>query len=172
MERMTQDICAATATAFNKKGPLPKGFSIRAATVKDTDAIMDVGCKCFESDQPETHKIKRFLTIAHASIIGLFSGSEMIGYLHLEANARHKSLYLNTVAVLKEYRGKGLGNALYVFANELAQKIKAASIWCHVDAHDKHAIYMLTKNGYVIERTEDPYYDDGRAALIMRRSFA
>jgi ribosomal protein S18 acetylase RimI-like enzyme len=172
MKRLTRALCSSAAEDFAAKNLLPKGIFLRAADINDLDAVMGVGLACFDSDEPERHKIRHFLTEAHAVIAALCDGDKMIGYLHLEAHALRRNIYLNTVALLDAYRGKGLGNILYLFADFLAQKTGAGSIWSHVDAKDKRAVHMLQKNGYIIERTEDPYYDDGRAAYIMRKVMA
>lgn len=170
MQRLTCDLCQKAAEELNKQGLLPPGFSCRAGTIDDLDAVMDVGLKCFDSDQPERPKVRHFLTEAHAVIAVLCEGDKIVGYVHLEGHMGRKNIYLNTTALLDRYRGRGLGDIFYVITEDVARAAKASSVWCHVDMKDPRAIHLLKKHGYVIERTEDPYYDDGRGAYIMRKS--
>lgn len=170
MKRLTPALTRQTAEAFNRAHPLPGNIHFRAALADDLDAVMEVGCKCFDYDQPERPKIRHFLTKAHAAIVLLCDGDKPIGYLHVEGHAGRQSIYFNTTALLDTYRGKGLGNLLYVFADDLARDAKAKSIWCHVALDNDLTFHLLKKNGYVVERIEDPYYhDDGRGAYIMRK---
>jgi len=169
MKRLTHDICQKTADAFNRKTPLPAGIKFRAGTISDLDAIMEVGTACFASDLPERPKIRHFLTKAHAAIAVICDGEDIIGYVHVEAHAGRNNTYLNTTALLDEYRGKGLGNLLYAFSNELTRSVGAQSIWCHAAVDNEITLHLLQKNGFAIERTIDPYYyDDGKAAHVLR----
>lgn len=170
MKRLSSILCTKIVNDFNLANPLPPGIHFRMAGLADLDAIMEVGCLCFDYDQPERFKIRHFLSKAHAAIVLLCDHDKIIGYLHVEAHMGRKSIYFNTTALLSAYRGKGLGNALYVFTDCLARGIEADSIWCHVACDNHLTFHLLQKNGYVVERTEDPYYDDGRAAYIMRKS--
>ncbi len=170
MQRLTREICDMAAMDLNGRGLLPPGFRYRAGTVRDLDAIMNIGLACFDSDEPERHKVRHFLSDAHAVIGVLCEGERIIGYAHLEAHMGRKNIYLNTTALLPAYRGRGLGDTLYILTEDIARAVKASSIWCHVHIKDPLAIHLLKKHGYVIERTEDPYYDDGQGAYVMRKS--
>ncbi|PZQ46274.1 MAG: hypothetical protein DI551_05475 [Micavibrio aeruginosavorus] len=169
MKRMNHDLCCRAALAFNASHPAPSGAVFRLADVADVDSIMEIGNACYASDQPERHKIRHFVTGAHAAIFLLSLEGKDAGYVHLEAHSGRGNIYLNTTAVLPAYRGKGLGALLYDLTSYVARKAEASSVWCHVETGNEAGIYLLKKHGYIIERTEDPYYDDGKGAYVMRK---
>ncbi len=174
MKRLTPALCRRTVEDFNARTRFPRGIRMRAATIKDLDAIMAVGLACFAYDAPERHKIRHFLTRAHAAIIALCDGDDVIGYLHIEAHAGRRTLYINTIALLPDWRGKGLGKAFFKVSDALALAVNAASLWCHVALGNVSTSALFRKNGYVVARVIDPYYeeaydDGGRGAYVLRK---
>ncbi|MGA2218653.1 MAG: N-acetyltransferase [Terracidiphilus sp.] len=77
--------------------------------------------------------------------------------------------YLQTIEVLPEARGRGVGAALLTRSEEAARAAGAARIWLHVDEENADAIRMYQRHGFVFEGRHENYYPQGRAALIAEK---
>ena len=174
MERITKAQCRKTADDYNRKGNLPDGFEFRPCTIDDLEPLMAAGATCFHYNAPTRPEFRHALTKAHAAIFALddTKAERMAGYLFLEGHVARKNLYINTAALLEEYRGKGLGGALYDFAQSLAKNLDAKGLWCHTAFDNEVNIAVMKKMGYGILRREEGYYDDGRACLVFTKNIA
>ena len=174
MERITQAQCRKTADSHNRKNELPEGFEFRPCTIDDLEPLLEAGAKCFAYNSPTRNEMRHALTKAHAAIVALddTAGERMAGYLFLEGHVARKNLYINTAALLEEYRGKGLGSALYDFAGVLARDLGAKGLWCHTAFDNTVNIHLMKKMGYGILRREEGYYDDGKACLVFSKPLA
>ena len=74
--------------------------------------------------------------------------------------------YIQTIEVLPEARGKGVGGTLLGHIEESAQLAGAALIWLHVEAANAVAIRLYEVHGYICVGRQEDYYPLGRAALI------
>ncbi len=172
MKRITQTIGRQTAEEFNRSKRLPAGFEVRVCGAEDVEHILAVGRATFSYNAPTFEEIHYALTRAHAVIFGIFEGANMIGYVFLEGHMGHKNLYINTTTLLEPYRGKGLGSALYQLKDLFAKNLGAKGIWCHTAIDNDVNIHLLEKAGYGRVRTEENYYEDGKAAAILRKTIA
>lgn len=171
MKRLTPDFCAKSVAAFLEAGLCPKACVLRVCGLEDLPVLLAIGKECFEYNTPTRAETRHALTKGHGAVIALEDGKGgMIGYAVVEAHAGRETLYLNTVAIVPAYRGKGLGPVLYDFTAFLTERMKATAIWCHVAKNNARGIHLLEQSGYEIVRVEEAYYDDGRAAIVMRRN--
>jgi len=74
--------------------------------------------------------------------------------------------YIQTLEVLPERRGAGVGAELLRLVETSAQDAGAELIWLHVDAENDGAIRLYEKHGYRYENRQEDYYGRGRAALV------
>ena len=80
--------------------------------------------------------------------------------------------YITNVAVLPEYRGLGIGNALMKKLDDLAKLEKLSFISLEVRVSNQKAISLYEKFGYKIEGVRKNFYDDPKEdALIMTKRF-
>ena len=174
MERITQAQSRRTSEDYNRKRPLPDGFEFRPCTIDDLEPLLEAGAKCFAYNSPTRPEMRHALTKAHAAIFALQDTRDerMAGYLFVEGHIARKNLYINTAALLEEYRGKGLGSALYEFAYSFAADLGAKGLWCHTAFDNDVNIHLMKKMGYGILRREESYYDDGRACLVFTKNIA
>jgi [ribosomal protein S18]-alanine N-acetyltransferase len=77
--------------------------------------------------------------------------------------------YLQTIEVLPEARGCGIGAELLARCEQTALAAEAARIWLHVDEENAAAIRMYQRHGYVFQGRQENYYPRGRAALIAEK---
>lgn len=80
-----------------------------------------------------------------------------------------KAAYIQTLEVLPEVRGQGVGGKLLFRMESSAYAAGASGIWLHVDAENAEAIRLYERHGYQLRGREEGYYGRGRAALIYAK---
>jgi ribosomal protein S18 acetylase RimI-like enzyme len=78
--------------------------------------------------------------------------------------------YIQTIEVLPEMRGRGIGGELLCRIDASARDKGARAIWLHVDSQNGSAIRLYESRGYVCQGRKENYYPHGRAALIYRKA--
>ena len=74
--------------------------------------------------------------------------------------------YIQTIEVLPERRGHGVGSELLSRIEGSARAAGVQAIWLHVDAENADAIRLYEARGYLREGRQEHYYARGRAALV------
>ena len=77
--------------------------------------------------------------------------------------------YIQTLEVLLESRGRGVGGELLRRMENSARVAAAGAIWLHVDAENAAAIRVYERSGYRVSGREENYYGRGRAGLIYTK---
>jgi [ribosomal protein S18]-alanine N-acetyltransferase len=77
--------------------------------------------------------------------------------------------YIQTIEVLPDQRGQGVGAELLRRLEASAVAAGAQTIWLHVDAENRAAIRLYQAHGYLCEGREENYYGRGRPALIYAK---
>ena len=77
--------------------------------------------------------------------------------------------YIQTLEVLPERRGMGIGGELLRLTEGSARTAGAKLIWLHVDAENGGAVRLYERHGYRFANREEDYYGRGRAALIYAK---
>jgi ribosomal-protein-alanine N-acetyltransferase len=77
--------------------------------------------------------------------------------------------YIQTLEVLPERRGTGVGGELLRLVEGSAHASNAELIWLHVDAENGGAIQLYERGGYAYENRREKYYAGGRAALVYAK---
>jgi ribosomal protein S18 acetylase RimI-like enzyme len=80
--------------------------------------------------------------------------------------------YLQTIEVVRDRRGQGVGGELLRRVEGSASDADAGVLWLHVEAGNSGAIQMYEASGYLFEGGEENYYGPGRAALIYAKPLA
>lgn len=169
--RLTRAYARKTLSRFDRKHKMPGGCHFELADVRDLDVILDIACETFKSDQPTRAGMRHFLTRAHALIFLMKSkNGTPIGYLHLEGNARNKSVYVNTFVLRPDWRGKGLGTYFYLLQDAAARDAGFYSIRMHVAEYARNNLHLALKNGYE-KIWFGPYLDDGSNSYLLRKKF-
>jgi [ribosomal protein S18]-alanine N-acetyltransferase len=99
-------------------------------------------------------------------------GEKMVGFGLVEwtRNEAGVQAYVQTLEVLPEVRGRGVGAALLGRLEGSVRQADARFIWLHVDAENAGAIRVYEKHAYQAQGTEPDYYGPGRAAVIYRKT--
>lgn len=80
--------------------------------------------------------------------------------------------YIQTLEVLPDMRGQGIGGELLRRLEQSSQAAGATVIWLHVDETNAGAIRLYESAGYRRSGREKDFYPDGRAALIYKKPLA
>lgn len=74
---------------------------------------------------------------------------KLAGFCEIEALEENKTVRLNALAILPEFRKKGLGNQLLEAILEFLKEKKFETVWLLVKKENKIAQQMYKKNGFV-----------------------
>ena len=77
--------------------------------------------------------------------------------------------YIQTLEVLPERRGGGIGGQLLDRIEGSARAVNAVAIWLHVDEKNALALRLYAANDYLYASRKENYYAEGRAALIFSK---
>ncbi len=128
--------------------------------------VYDVFRIAFES-LTEKYSLELFIDIYYAWPSGFWvaEGKEIIGFI--TGSRQNKTARILMLAVDRQYRRKGVGNALlnrFIFE---AKKEGMNSVFLEVRANNKGAIEFYTKRGFQIISLLKNYYTNGDSAYVM-----
>jgi ribosomal-protein-alanine N-acetyltransferase len=78
--------------------------------------------------------------------------------------------YIQTLEVIPERRGQGVGGKLLERMQASAESAGAEAIWLHVDVENAGAIRLYETHGYRLRGRRAGYYGRGTAALIYDKA--
>lgn len=78
--------------------------------------------------------------------------------------------YIQTLEVLPEIRGQGIGGELLRRLDSSAREACASEIWLHVDAENAGAIRIYQRHSFTAMGREEDYYGRGRPGLVLSRA--
>lgn len=95
----------------------------------------------------------------------------MTGFAVVEWAQRKSGVtaYIQTIEVVPEARGRGVGRQLLGRIEDSARAAGAGPIWLHVEAANMGAIRLYETQGYSCLGRQENYYPLGRAALIYKK---
>ena len=141
----------------------------RLYTAADFPALYDIEQICFQPPFRFPRRYMRQLTASPSTITwiaeddGRMAGFAVAGF---KRQTEGVIAYIQTIEVLPEMRGRGIGNELLRRIEESARDKDARVIWLHVDSQNAGAIRLYESHGYTCEGRKENYYAHGRAALI------
>lgn len=122
---------------------------------------------CF-SDPWSEEMLFSFFSSPYFFGAALREGGKIVGYAC--GSALFETAELAIVAVEKEFRRCGAGQALLREAERRAKALGAAEMLLEVRLSNKPALNLYRKNGYAEIAVRKKYYSDGEDAAVMRKS--
>lgn len=152
-------------------------FKQRKFTTDDLGAVTHINQVCL----PENYTDFFFIDLARRfpeTFIVAEEDGEVVGYImcRIEAGLSNFGLggltkkgHVVSVAVMPEYRRRGIGEALVTKAIEGMRIYGAKQCYLEVRVTNEEAIGLYKKLGLEVTRTIRGYYADGEAAYVMSR---
>lgn len=157
------------------RGPnMTSEFTVRQAELSDINDIIKINRLCL----PENYSFDFFYRIlsefGYACAVGEING-EVVGYLLSRIERPFSSIiglnpskgHVISIAVLPQYRRKGLGILIMKYGMKKLIEHKVDSIYLEVRVSNVAAVEMYKKLGYYIKREFKHYYRDGESAFVM-----
>lgn len=139
----------------------------------DFDALYEIEELCFQSPLRFSRGyMRQLIRQVDAATWIAEDGGRICGFGIVEwVNAKAGVVaYIQTLEVLPEVRGKGVGGELLRRMEGSAWVAGASISWLHVDAENAEAIRVYERFGYELIGREEDYYGRGRTALIYEKA--
>lgn len=146
-------------------------YLLRRALLEDLPEIITQEAKLFGTDAWSPELV--VAEISHSASFYLVavpdSSLEIVGYAGLRADIRGGDADVQTIAVLPEHRGVGLGRLLLEALLGEARARGVGSVFLEVRADNEPALGLYGSLGFIgIDRRVGYYQPDGVDALVMR----
>ena len=150
-------------------------FVIRRCDVNDLSSVIDINMSALPEHYSDYFFESILRELPEAFIVAELEG-KIVGYIMCKiefgfSNFRKlgfvKKGHVVSVAVLDEYRGKGLGKALMLEGINGVMHRKSDEIYLEVRVSNTGAIKMYEKLNFDIKSRLRAYYRDGEDAYLM-----
>lgn len=152
-------------------------FRIRNATEDDLDIVIDINMRCLPEHYPRYFWLEHlrkwnkafFVAEVDNKIVGYVMCRVELGLGHIKPWIRRLG-HIISIAVLEEYRRRGIGKALMIAAmNALKNEYNVHEIYLEVRVSNIPAIRLYEKLGFKVVKVIKSYYLDGEDAYLMAR---
>ncbi|MBP7507177.1 MAG: GNAT family N-acetyltransferase, partial [Prolixibacteraceae bacterium] len=145
-------------------------INIRKSTINDFDFLVETEHACFPKFQQSSLRTLKLSLISDKQEVWIAetkSGKNnlQIGAMVLHINSRTLRVY--SIAVLKKYQGKGIGNKLITHACNLALARRNEKISLEARANDEKLIKWYEKAGFIKTKLLPDYYKKGESAYRL-----
>lgn len=143
-------------------------FTIRPAALSDTDAIMAVE-KTGIAHPWTRESIEALIEEADkTALTAVSSDGAVIGYVG--ASFVLDEAEIGNICVLPEYRGQGVGKALFTALLDALKEHGIKEVFLEVESDNESAVALYEKAGFVKYNQRRDYYGGGRDAMLYKRS--
>ena len=135
----------------------------------DFPALYAIEEVCFDPPERFTRSYMRQLTRKRNAATWIAEReTQMLGFAIADWTGDRENLaaYIQTLEVLPEARGQGIGSELLTRLEDSAKQAQVRAIWLHVDQENAPAIRLYTNHGFEIRGQEEDYYGPNRPALV------
>lgn len=146
--------------------------AVRCARPRDLDAVDAIERASFEADRFARRTLARLLKSPSAAVLIADSGGRPAGYAVLLFRKGAGAARLYSLAVAPEFRRRGVAARLLQAAESCAIERGAERLTLEVRASNPGAIGLYERAGFALWKRLPAYYDDGEAAVQMRKELA
>lgn len=140
--------------------------SIEPAGLRDLNVLRYLEKVCFPKDAWPLIDLIGVLSFPGVVRLKAVSSKEMVGFIAGDIRRLEGVAWIATLAVLPEYRARGIGSALL---QACEQKISVNRIRLCVRVSNDAAIRLYERFGYDRVGEWSRYYQDGESALVMEK---
>lgn len=150
-------------------------FKLRKFNINDLKRITYINRTCLPENYSDFFFIDLHRKFPETFIVAEENG-EVVGYIMCRIETGLSSFVLRglikkghivSVAVIPQYRRRGIGEALVAKATENMRLYKAKQCFLEVRVTNTPAINLYRKLGFQVSRTMQGYYADGTDAHVM-----
>lgn len=155
------------------------GFEIREFRPEDLDTVAMINRACLPENYSPSFFLEHYYENPKIFLVAEVGG-KIVGYnmCRIEfgvSNVRTafaKKGHVISVAVMQDYRGRGIGKALMERGMAGVKEGGANEIYLEVRVSNNTAVGLYKKLGFKIDRVSDAYYRDGENAYVMVKDFS
>ncbi|MGL4495129.1 MAG: GNAT family N-acetyltransferase [Beijerinckiaceae bacterium] len=143
---------------------------IRAAQMRDLDALMRLEHAAFASDRMSRRAMRHAIASAAQCVLVAHSGDPLAGAVIAGFRKGSTVARISSLAVDAAYGGRGIGRALIQAIEHHARRLGATRMRLEVRADNEGAARLYDRAGYTRFGRYDDYYEDGAAALRFEKN--
>jgi ribosomal-protein-alanine N-acetyltransferase len=156
---------------------LQEAFTMRKFAINDLQSVIRINRIALPENYTDYFFIDIFQRFPETFIVAELEG-KVVGYImcRIETGLSNfgfggliRKGHVISVAVLPEYRRKGIGEALVKEATNGMLRYNAKQCYLEVRVTNSEAISLYKKLGFEVVRTSHGYYADGESAYIMTK---
>jgi ribosomal protein S18 acetylase RimI-like enzyme len=141
-------------------------MEIIPATLRDLNALRKLEHICFEKDSWPLFDLIAVLTFPDVVRLKAVEDDKMVGFIAGDPRPSQGFSWIATIAVLPDYRRKGIGRALL---NACEAQLRTPRLRLSVRATNQSAITLYEQEGYRTMDIWKAYYNDGENAIVMEK---
>ena len=134
----------------------------------DITFVYNVERKCFPYPFGQNLIQNIYLAAPELSLV-LEHKKEIIGFLLGGYTALPRQAHILSIAILQEYRGRGLGKKILTYFLNTTKRLNYNNVKLEVNVDNHKAIKMYEEYNFKIESKIRKYYQDGSDAYLMIR---
>ncbi len=139
---------------------------IMPASWRDLNGLRYLEQVCFPKDSWPLLDLVGVLTLPQVIWLKATIGEKLVGFVAGDQKPHQHVSWIATIAVLPEYRGKGIGGDLLGACEE---RLETPRVKLCVRASNAEAIRLYEHRGYLRVDLWTKYYQDGEDALVMEK---
>ncbi len=144
---------------------------IRIARSDDIDPLLAIEERCFAADRLSRGAFRRYLAHPGKRILCTVDGVLPVGYALVFFRKNSRSCRLYSLAVLPEYRNRGLARELMDAVYDELRRRGLTRLLLEVRPDNFSAIRFYERDGFRRFGAYEHFYEDGSAALRMEKLF-
>jgi ribosomal protein S18 acetylase RimI-like enzyme len=141
-------------------------MEIIPATLRDLNALRRLEHICFEKDSWPLFDLIAVLSFPDVVRLKAVEDNKMVGFIAGDPRPSQGFSWIATIAVLPDYRRKGIGRALL---NACEAQLRTPRLRLSVRATNQSAITLYEQEGYRTMDIWKAYYNDGENAIVMEK---
>ena len=144
----------------------------RRAEPGDLDALLAIENAAFQTDRLSRRSLRALISSKTAAVIAAELSGRMAGYAALLFRAGSGAGRLYSIALAKEFAGRGIGRGLLAEAEAEALRRGCPSLRLEVRADNARAAALYRAADYMPIGERAGYYEDGATALRFEKALA
>ena len=144
-------------------------LNYRLADEKDLEALVGIELNCFQTDRLNLRRFKHWIRVEHGILMVCQENDDVVGYGLVWCHKGTRLARVYSLAVLPQYRGKGIAEGLLTQLEQAAAKRGHISLRLEVSKNNAAAIKLYERLDYKIFDEYSDYYEDHSDALRMQK---